>query len=329
MTLRIGEIAVTPPVLLAPMAGITDRPFRGIVAGFGAGLVVSEMVATAEMLTARPSVRAKAEIAAGAARTAVQIAGRDPAPMAEAARRLAGEGAPILDINMGCPAKKVTSGACGAALMREPDRALAIVEAVAAAVPVPVTVKMRLGWDDGCLNAPEIARLAEGAGARMITVHGRTRAQGYTGAADWAAVRAVCRAVTVPVVVNGDIRDTTAARTALAASGAAAVMVGRGALGAPWVPAQIAAGLAGRAGPGRPRGAALADLVAAHLDAHCRFHAASVAVRAFRKHLDAYCRHLPGGRALRDRVIRMEDPAALIRAFRAGAADLEETRTAA
>ena len=328
MTLRIGEIAVTPAVVLAPMAGITDRPFREVVAGFGAGLVVSEMVVSAEMLTERPSARAKAEIAAGATGTAVQIAGRDPAAMAEAARRLAGEGAPLIDINMGCPAKKVTSGACGSALMREPARAEAIVAAVAGAVGVPVTVKMRLGWDGDHLNAPEIARRAVDSGARMITVHGRTRAQGYKGTADWGAVAAVTRAVPVPVVVNGDIRGPDEARAALAASGAAGAMVGRGAQGAPWTLAQVAAGLAGRPVPPRPRGARLADLVSAHLEAHCAFYPREVGVRAFRKHLDAYCAHVAGAGQLRERMMRKAEPAELLRLI-SGFADLEDERAAA
>jgi len=329
MMIRIGEIAVNPSVLLAPMAGITDRPFRDLVSRFGAGLVVSEMVATAEMLTGRPSALARAEIAADAAGTAVQIAGREPGAMAEAARRIAGEGARILDINMGCPAKKVTTGACGAALMREPDRALAIVAAVAGAVDVPVTVKMRLGWDGESLNAPAIARLAESAGARMITVHGRTRAQAYRGRADWAAVGAVVRAVSVPVLVNGDIVDTASARAALAASGAAGVMVGRGARGRPWALAAIAAGLERRAAPARPRGAALAELIVGHFEAHLGFYGASTGLRSFRKHLDAYAAQLRNARALRDRAMREDDPATLIRLIRAGIPDHDEQRQAA
>ncbi|WP_291337753.1 tRNA dihydrouridine synthase, partial [Albidovulum sp.] len=237
MALTIGDIAVDPPVLLAPLAGITDLPFRRRVAAFGAGLVVSEMVASGELITQRPSVRAKARSDLGLADgtpTSVQLAGREARAMAEAARIVADMGARVIDINMGCPAKKVTGGLSGSALMRNLDHALGLVDAVVGAVEVPVTLKCRLGWDAGCLNAPDLARQAEAAGVRMVTVHGRTRQQFYTGAADWPAIRAVAEAVTVPVVANGDIRDLAGARAALAASGATAVMIGRGARGAPW-----------------------------------------------------------------------------------------------
>ncbi len=320
MTLRIGDIVITPPVVLAPMAGITDRPFRDVVARYGAGLVVSEMVASQEALTAKASVRAKAELGRGL--TSVQIAGREAGPMAEAARMAVDAGAPIVDINMGCPAKKVTSGASGAALMREPDHALSLIEAVVGAVAVPVTLKMRLGWDEEALNAPEIAARAEAAGVRMITVHGRTRAQFYKGRADWAAIRAVTAAVSVPVLANGDIASAADARRALALSGAAGVMVGRAAQGAPWLPAEIAAGLAGRPAPEAPKGAALAELIAEHLDAHCAFYDAKVGLRAFRKHLDAYLAPIPGAKPLRDRIIRLDRAEAVIRELRAALPDL-------
>ncbi|MEO0913887.1 MAG: tRNA dihydrouridine synthase DusB, partial [Pseudomonadota bacterium] len=232
MTLKIGHIVIKEPVILAPMAGVTDRPFRALVAEFGVGLVVSEMVASREMVESKPSVRQKAEIAAGDALTSVQIAGREARWMAEAARRLAGEGARIIDINMGCPAKKVTNGLSGSALMRDPDHALGLIEAVVDAVDVPVTLKMRLGWDRGAMNAPEIARRAEAAGVQAITIHGRTRCDFYKGEADWRAIRRVVDAVTVPVIANGDIVDLASAKEALAISGAAAVMIGRGAQGA-------------------------------------------------------------------------------------------------
>ena len=270
------------------MAGITDRPFRDIVSGFGAGLVVSEMIASQEMVQAKAGMREKAELGFDADQTAVQIAGREEYWMAEAARMAEANGARIIDINMGCPAKRVTNGASGSALLKTPDHALRLIEAVVGAVDVPVTLKTRLGWDDTLLNAPDVAARAEAAGVQMITIHGRTRCQFYKGRADWAAIRAVRDAVRVPVIANGDIVTTGDAKQALEQSGAEGVMVGRGAQGQPWRLAQIAAALWGAPAPEVPQGAALADLVGRHYEAILGVYGTQIGLRAARKHLGWY-----------------------------------------
>ena len=288
MPLHLNDIVIDPPVLLAPMAGITDLPYRRMVARFGAGLVASEMVASQEVVQAKPLARARAELGFGENITAVQLAGRDTLWMAEAAKYVAGQGARIIDINMGCPAKKVTNGYAGSALMREPDHALRLIEAVVAAVDVPVTLKTRLGWDVDCLNAPDIARRAEAAGVKMVTIHGRTRQQFYKGDADWTAIRAIKDAVTIPVIANGDIVDVASALEALRRSGADGVMVGRGAYGAPWVPAQIAHALYGTPAPKVPVGAALADQIVEHYEEMLAFYGADLGVRVARKHIGWY-----------------------------------------
>ena len=286
--LQIGTMTLSPPVLLAPMAGITDLPWRRLVASFGAGLVVSEMVASQEVVQAKPLARARADLGFDQAATSVQLAGRDAHWMAEAARYVAGQGARVIDINMGCPAKRVTTGACGSALMKDLGHALRLIEAVVGAVDVPVTLKTRLGWDDTCLNAPQLAQMAEAAGVRMITIHGRTRNQFYKGQADWAAIARVKQAVRIPVIANGDITDTATARTALTLSGADGVMIGRGAQGAPWRLAQIAHDLYGTPAPQIPQGADLVQMIATHYDAMLGFYGIDLGLRVARKHLGWY-----------------------------------------
>lgn len=314
-------MSLDPPVFLAPMAGISDVPARSVALGCGAGLVVSEMVASSDVLHARPAARARAQLGFGVARTAVQIAGREARPMAEAARYCAGQGARVIDINFGCPAKKVTNGLSGSALMRDPDHALRLVEAVVDAVDVPVTLKMRLGWDGGRMNAPEIAARAEAAGVRMITVHGRTRCQFYEGRADWAAIGRVKRAVRIPVIANGDVVDAQSARRAMAESGADGVMIGRAARGRPWLLGQVAAALAGRREPPAPAGAALGDLVCGHYEAMLGFYGRDLGLRVARKHLGWYLDRLDGAAGLRAEVLRSDDPAAVLARLRSGLAD--------
>ncbi|MFZ4120891.1 MAG: tRNA dihydrouridine synthase [Caulobacterales bacterium] len=276
----------TPIVMLAPMAGATDAPFRASAHRFGATYTVSEMVACEALANARPDMVRRTLGAKGIDPLVIQLAGRDPSWMARGAQLAADAGATVIDINMGCPAKVVTSGASGSALMREPDLALRLIEAVATASPVPVTVKMRLGWCAKTANAPEIAKRAESAGAALLVVHGRTRMQFFRDEANWAAIRETVRAVAVPVIANGDIRDVESARAALAASGAAGVMVGRAAQGRPWLPAEIAAGLSGRAFE-PPRGPGVAEALWDLTEASLSFYGSNLGLRMARKHLAA------------------------------------------
>ncbi len=292
------------------MAGITDAPMRKLAERFGAGLVVSEMIASNALATGQDEMVRKLG-KSGSLPHVVQLAGCEAEWMRRGAEIAYAAGADIIDINMGCPAKRVTNGFAGSALMRVPDEALKLIDAVVSATPLPVTVKMRLGWDDDSLNAAVLARRAVDAGARMITVHGRTRQQFYKGEARWHLVRPVVEAVNVPVVVNGDIVDLATAQEALEQSGAAAVMIGRGAQGQPWAVGQIGAALEGRAVTTAPSGAELADLVASHYDAILTTYGLHVGVRAARKHLDWYLEaaDIVLDKAARGRLLNAEDPA--------------------
>ncbi|MEQ1651053.1 MAG: tRNA dihydrouridine synthase DusB [Hyphomicrobium sp.] len=272
---------------LAPMSGVTDLPFRRIAHRLGAPIVVSEMIASEELVKNRADVVRRAE---GKDLTpfVIQLAGREPHWMAEGARIAESKGAEVVDINMGCPAKEVTGKLSGSALMRDLDHAQALIKAVVSAVTVPVTLKMRLGWDDGSRNAAELARRAEAEGVQLITVHGRTRCQFFTGKADWAAVAPVVASTSLPVLVNGDILDPKDAQAALMASGAAGVMVGRGAYGAPWMPGRIATALASGADPGDPEHNDQRDIALEHVEAMFSHYGGTLGIKNARKHIGWY-----------------------------------------
>jgi nifR3 family TIM-barrel protein len=314
-----AEAAPRPlPVLLAPLSGVTDLHVRRIARRLGASAVVSEMVAAAEFARGASEARLRAE-GSGIDPHVVQLAGCAPEPMAEAARLAEGSGADVIDINMGCPAKKVTGGEAGSALMRDVEGATRILAAVRAAVSVPVTVKMRLGWDHASLNAPELARRAEGLGLNAVTVHGRTRQQFYKDRADWGAIRAVVEAVGIPVIANGDVTNLEEARRALAESGAAGIMIGRAALGRPWLVGAIARGLAGEPEPVLTD-AEKAALAVEHYEGLLALYGIGMGVRHARKHLAAYADEggaLPA--ADRTRLVTTTDPALardlLVRSF--------------
>jgi nifR3 family TIM-barrel protein len=315
--LTIGPLEIPNRVVLAPMTGITDAPFRRMAEGLGAGMVVSEMTASSALAAYKREARRRSD-GTGVAINVVQLAGCEARWMGEAARIAEAEGADIIDINMGCPARMVTNIAAGSALMRDLNHALTLIEATVDAVSIPVTLKMRLGWDADTINAPELARRAQAAGVRLITVHGRTRCQFYKGNADWAAVHAVKASTDLPVIVNGDISSFDDARRALQESGADAVMIGRGAQGRPWLPGQIARALAGGAHESAPALATQYDIIVTLYDEMLSHYGSEVGRRHARKHLGWALEAAAAGagtpleilKTHRARVLTAEDPSA-------------------
>ncbi|MCI5851549.1 MAG: tRNA dihydrouridine synthase DusB [Sutterellaceae bacterium] len=313
--MRIGRFSVDTPVIVAPMAGVTDLPFRETV------LSLSRVWVEGEMVSANPSLLHSEESArkfafAGSEQPKItQLLGAVPEWMAAAAECAARGGADIIDINMGCPAKKICRTACGSALMRDEELAREIMESVVRSSPVPVTLKMRTGWDEAHLNAPEIASAAEEAGIALVTVHGRTRTQGYSGAAEYRTVRRVKAAVRIPVIANGDIDTPEKAARVLDETGADGVMIGRAALGRPWLPGRVQAFLSEGRDPGDPAPEERGRIMLDHLRRHVAFYGEKPGVRSFRKHLRWYLAELPGGEEAASALIRLEDSKSLGKAL--------------
>ena len=314
--IHVGPVRIDAPVILAPMTAVTDLPFRRIVKRYGAGLTVSEMIASQAMVRETRQSLQKAMWDPAEEPVSMQLAGCEPHVMAEAAKLNEQRGAAIIDINMGCPVKKVVNGEAGSALMRDLPLAARLIEATVKAVRVPVTLKMRMGWNHDSLNAPELARIAEDLGIQMITVHGRTRCQMYKGDADWAFVRQVKEAVSLPVIVNGDICSTEDAREALRQSGADGVMIGRGAYGRPWLLAQVMADLNGGGQRPDPSLDEQLDAMLEQYEAMLDLYGTHTGVNLARKHIGWYTKGLPGSAELRNKANQQDDPAVVVRMLR-------------